>query len=370
MPTQTARLRRTSLLSTEVLDRSRVLDTLVNNLEGMAYRCLNDADWRMIFVSQGCLELTGYNPAELVDNSHISWEEITCLQDRAAVRECVSAAVNCGKRFTVSYRITTQAGQEKWVMERGIAVLDEHGETVIEGFIEDVTAQRTTLEVLEQTELRYRSIFEHACEGIFQTSNTGQYLAANPALAKIYGYATPQELMTKLVDIGRHLYVDASRREAFQRLMQNHGEVFNFESEVYRQDGARIWISENAHSVRDPQGELICYEGTVQDISERKRHQEQLERQANHDLLTGLPNRTLLGDRIEQGIAHAARMGYVGWVEFVLAVAATTHIAYLYEDGSIYFPEGPQVVSEWDLREAEAAGRLWPLVRVEWDPDA
>lgn len=60
------------------------------------------------------------------------------------------------------------------------------------------------------------------------------------------------------------------------------------------------------------------------------------------------------------------RVGYVGWVEFAKDGGSTTHIAYLYEDGSVYFPEGPQVVCEWDLRASEAAGRMWPLVRGDW----
>ena len=310
MPTHTEPLPRTSLLSTDRLDRPRVLDTLVDNLQGMAYRCRNDAHWTMIFVSHGCTELSGYRPAELIDNACTSWEQITHPQDREPMRRHISEAVSCKQRFSVCYRIITRSGQVKWVQERGIVVLDEHGDNVIEGFVEDTTAQQETLAALEQAELRYRSIFEHASEGIFQTSCDGRYLAANPALARIYGYATPQELIENLSDIGRRLYVKSGRREEFMHLMETRGSVLNFESEVYRQDGSRLWIAENAHAVRCPQGTLQYYEGTVQDISERKNTQEQLERQANHDLLTGLPNRVLLGDRIEQSMAHATRLGY------------------------------------------------------------
>lgn len=317
MSSQPKHLLRHSLIIADDLDRSRILDTLINNLQGMAFRCLIEGNWQMIFVSQGCFELTGYTSADLVGNGCVSWEEITDLADRARVRDSITLAQNSGRRYDMQYGITTKSGQKKWVIERGVTVPDEYGETVVEGFIEDITAQRAALESLEQAELRFRNIFEHACEGIFQTTATGHYLAANPALARIYGYATPQELIANLSDIGRRLYVDTGRREAFQRLMQMHGEVHNFESEVYRQDGTRIWISENAHSVRGLQGEFICYEGTVQDISERKQHREQLEHQANHDLLTGLPNRTLLADRIEQGIAQASRMSYYLGVVFI-----------------------------------------------------
>ncbi len=306
-----------TLLSCEVLDRSRVLDTLINNLEGMAYRCRNDASWTMIFVSQGALGLCGYSAAELVDETRITWERITHADDRLRVRRCIEQAVAAVGRFCVHYRIRTASGILKWVIERGVAVADEQGEIVVEGFIEDITAQRAILDALEQAELRYRSIFENASEGIFQSTRDGRYLAANPALARIYGYDSATELVADLADIERRLYVEGGRREAFCRLMEHQGEVLNFESEVYRRDGTRIWISENAHVVRGANGEFICYEGTVQDISERKHYQQQLERQANHDLLTGLPNRILLNDRIEQGLARAARLGYYLTLVFI-----------------------------------------------------
>lgn len=311
MPSFSApRHRRASLLSTGVVNRSRVLDTLVNNLEGMAYRCLNDAHWTMVFVSQGCAELTGYAPAQLLGPAGVSWEHITHPDDRQRMRSAVQSAVASGQRFSVQYRITTLSGQIRHVSERGVAVHDEHNVLVVEGFIEDISQTQCALEALEQAELRYRHIFDHASEGIFQTTRDGHYLAANRALARIYGYQTPETLMADLSDIDRRLYVKPGRREVFHRLMQAQGQVLNFESEVHRRDGTRIWISENAHVVCSPQGEFLCYEGTVQDISERRRYQEQLERHANHDLLTGLPNRVLLGDRIEQGIARATRLGY------------------------------------------------------------
>ncbi len=312
-----ARLRRSSLSTRLTVDRSRVLDTLVNNLDGMAYRCRHDADWTMLFVSQGCLELTGYAPDELVENAAVSWEELTLPEDRARVRAEIAGAIAARQRFTVQYRIVTADGLTKWVAERGAGVSDEDGAPAIEGFIEDVSARYKTQEALENAELRFRHIFEHASEGIFQTTRDGRYLAANPALARLYGYDTADDLIADLADIEHRLYVDARRRAEFARLMEMKGEVLNFESEVYRRDGSRIWISENAHIVRDAHGKFICYEGTVEDITERRSYHEQLERQANHDLLTGLPNRSLLIDRLEQAIARAERLSYYAVVVFI-----------------------------------------------------
>ena len=131
---------------------------------------------------------------------------------------------------------------------------------------------------LRQAETKYRSIFENAVEGIFQTTSDGRYLSVNPALARIYGYETPEALISSLTDIGGQLYVNASRRAEFARLLQEHSTVSGFESQVYRRDGQVIWITETARAVRDASGALLYYEGTVQDISERKRAEEELQK--------------------------------------------------------------------------------------------
>lgn len=125
-------------------------------------------------------------------------------------------------------------------------------------------------EALRQAEAKYRSIFENAAEGIFQSSPDGYYLSANPALAHLYGYHSPAEMLAELTDINRQLYIDPHRRQEFINSIQAEGEVSGFESQVYRQDGSIIWIAENARAVRDATGKLLCYEGTVQNITERK----------------------------------------------------------------------------------------------------
>ena len=291
------------------LDEARVLDTLVHNLDGMAYRCLDDAQWTMLFVSQGCTDLTGHAPRDLVRSSRVTWEALTHPDDRLRVREQIRQALTRGNRYALQYRIVTREAQLKWVHERGVSVRDETGRPVLEGFVQDVTDQLRTLEALREAEYRYRQIFEHASEGMFQSSREGRYLAANLALARMYGYETPEQLIADLSDIQHRLYVDESRREAFIRLMETEGKVSHFESEVLRRDGRRIWISESARVVRAPSGQFICYEGTVQDVTERRTHEAQLERQATHDQLTGLPNRTLLLSRLHQAMRIADRQG-------------------------------------------------------------
>lgn len=127
-----------------------------------------------------------------------------------------------------------------------------------------------TQEALRLAEAKYRSIFENAAEGIFQSAPAGYYLSANPALARIYGYDSPEALMSAVTQIDQELYVEPNRRAEFMELMERQNAVVGFESQVYRADGSIIWISENVRAVRGKQGQLVCYEGTVEDITERK----------------------------------------------------------------------------------------------------
>ena len=153
----------------------------------------------------------------------------------------------------------------------GIPIYDEQGNIAyaIAAF-QDITERKRSQEALRRAEEKYRSIFENALEGIFQTTPDGRYLSANPALAHIFGYNSPEELMTTLTDV-EQLYVDPHRRLEFLRLMQQNGAVSGFESQVYRKDGSIIWISENARAVRDGNGERLYYQGFVEDVTQRKR---------------------------------------------------------------------------------------------------
>ncbi|MFN7140911.1 MAG: PAS domain S-box protein, partial [Limisphaerales bacterium] len=137
--------------------------------------------------------------------------------------------------------------------------------------------ERTQAKVaLAAAEEKFRSIFENAVEGIFQTTPDGRYLSANPALTRIYGYSSPDELMEKMTDIQNQLYVDPNRRTEFVKQMQEKGVVTDFESQVYRKDGSVIWISENARAVRDHQNRILYFEGMVEDITQRKMAEERL----------------------------------------------------------------------------------------------
>lgn len=124
---------------------------------------------------------------------------------------------------------------------------------------------------LEIAEAKYRSIFENAVEGLFQSTPEGRFLDVNKTLARMCGYQSPQEMMAKVTDIKSQMYVDPQRRTEFIRLIEEQGCVLAFESQVYHADSNIIWISENARAVKDATGNIIVYEGDVEEITERKR---------------------------------------------------------------------------------------------------
>jgi sigma-B regulation protein RsbU (phosphoserine phosphatase) len=140
-----------------------------------------------------------------------------------------------------------------------------------------IERQQERVALIEEKD-NYYGVFDHLIEGVFRTTPDGHYVLANVALARIYGYDSPAELMASIKDIARKLYVESARRDEFVRLMQEHDTLSGFESKIYRKDETIIWIAENCRAVRNVDGKLLYYEGTVEDITERKRAEEQIRR--------------------------------------------------------------------------------------------
>ena len=165
---------------------------------------------------------------------------------------------------------------------------------------------------LRLTEERYRGIFEHALDGIFQTSPDGRYLSVNPALARIYGYDSPEDLIAAQPNFNNQLYVDHNRHAEFVAVMQQKDALASFESQVYRRDGSVIWISETCWTVHAPNG-MFYYEGIVKDISDRKRAEEALcqSEAQNRAIISAIP------DLMFRVSSKGIYLGYVSTCEFV-----------------------------------------------------
>lgn len=288
-------------------------ELLIQTLPGLIYCARTDEHWTMEFVSEGCYQLTGYEPGELLDNNLISFEEIIHPDDRQAVRQAIESACREGRRYAFEYRIIHRSGEPRWVSERGAALqgASADGITLIAGHIQDATAQKQAEAVCQEAERRYRSIFENTIEGIFQSTPDNLIVTANPALARMLGYDSPEDLIGNMKSISTQLYVDEGRRAEFLRLIERDGMVRDFESQMYRRDRSIIWVSENVRAVKSADGSLLCFEGTVEDITKRKLQEAVARFQATHDSLTGLLNRNALTCRLERALADRAPHEFV-----------------------------------------------------------
>jgi len=166
--------------------------------------------------------------------------------------------------------------------------------------------QTTNLQ-LRRAEEKYRLIFEDAVVGIFQSTPDGHPLNVNRALAQIHGYDSPEQLMAEVENVVQDLFVHPTQMEGILRTLREKGEVRGAELELYRRDRSKRWVLANMRAVRDADGKVMLVEGTIEDISDRKLAEERVQFLAYYDALTGLPNRTLLQDRLAKSLASARR---------------------------------------------------------------
>ncbi len=173
------------------------------------------------------------------------------------------------------FKIICKDGREKWAdVSASSATLDGEPAGVISAV--DITDRKEAEAAIRKAEEKYRSIFENAAEGIFQATPEGRFITGNPALARIHGYDSPEELINDIADINTEIYVNPVERRAYIDLLRTKEAVHEFTAEIFRKDGRRIWVSVRVRGVRDDKGDLTYIEGIVEDVTERKRSEERL----------------------------------------------------------------------------------------------
>jgi len=180
--------------------------------------------------------------------------------------------------------------------------------------LEQRVAERTakldqTLRELRDAEETYRTLFENAEEGIYRTDASGRLVRVNPGLARMLGYASPEQFMAQTSDIWRQVFVYEDSRRRLYELLATQGQATGFEMLVRKESGEQIWVSMSVRPVMDPEGHVLGIEGIVQEITQRKLSEEELRRRATQDPLTGVANRHTFERNLRRMLAQAARGG-------------------------------------------------------------
>jgi len=193
-------------------------------------------------------------------------------EKRREIAEVLSLA---GLVNNVEVELRRGNGEVRQVLFSG-RIIETGGRRFLLSVANDITERQKAEEALRKSEEKYRSIFENTVEGIFQTTPQGRYLTVNPSMASIFGYDSPEELINTIVDIRGQQYVDPEARAKLNKLYEQQGLVEGFETQVHKKDGSRVWISMNARAVKDSNGRILYYEGTAEDITERKKAEAEL----------------------------------------------------------------------------------------------
>lgn len=262
---------------------------LVENSLGLI--CTHDLEGRLLSINPAGAELFGFTPAEIVGRN---------LRDGLvpAVRPLFDEYLSRLRELTSDsgyMRVQTRAGEERILFYRNRLCRRPGREPYVLGHGQDMTdrirAERSERELaarLRESEARYRSLFEEAPLGIYRTTPGGQILFVNPALLRMLGYDSEEELLNRNLESESDASYD---RPIFRQLAEREGGMRGLEAQWRRRDGSPIWVRESAHAVRGPEGEVLYYEGTVEDVSER-RQLERLKHQfvstVSHELRTPL----------------------------------------------------------------------------------
>src|SRR5271155_285032 len=244
----------------EVADHNAYLQALIDN-NPLAI-AVSDANGRIETCNPAFERLFGYHQAEILGAD---------LDALLAPAELSKEAVEMTRRVAGGEVVRAKSKRRRSngslldVQVLGVPLVVNGKRIGNSAMYEDITERLHSEAAHERAEERFRRLFENAVEGIFQTMPDGRLLSANPAIARMCGYSSPAELMECVRDVGKESYVEPQRREEFKRLMEEQGVVEGFEYQIRRKDGSKIWVSEQTRAVRDANGRIVSYDGTMED---------------------------------------------------------------------------------------------------------
>jgi urea ABC transporter urea binding protein len=259
-------------------ESQRTLSTLMKNLPGMAYRCLNDPDWTMLFVSEGCQELTGYSVGDFAIQRTVAYGQLIRPEDREIVQIAVQIALDSRTTFQMTYGLIAATGEFKWVWEQGRGIFDSDGRLLyIEGFITDITARVQAQEALRKSEERWQLALRGNNDGIFDVNYQTGAVFYSPRWKEMLGYEEREIPNDHQAWKSRIHPDDYDRVMAADRAhLARETPYFYEEYRLRCKDGSYKWILGRGQAVWDKQGNPLRMVGSHTDISDRKETEEAL----------------------------------------------------------------------------------------------
>jgi PAS domain S-box-containing protein len=234
-------------------------EAMIEGFDGHIYIC--SQNFEVEFMNQRFIERTGSYPlGQKCFRALHNRDEVCpwCVNDRVFRGETVRWEIQSPKDHHWYYVVNTPIRHPDGTMSKM-------------AMIQDVTKEKLMEKALQESEARYRGIFENAVIGIFQSTPGGRLLSVNPALARMHGYDSPGQMIAGIMDLGHQLFVNPEQRREFRRDLEESGVIRDREYQVCRRDGSTFWVAVNARAVRDATGAISYYEGFIQDITKRKR---------------------------------------------------------------------------------------------------
>lgn len=303
-------------LEEQLMQNQNMLNNMISNLPGFIYRCANDENYTMYYISDACTMITGYLPEELIDNTTISFAELIDERDIDTIKSLWNKSVSQNMPFQFEYRIKTRSGETRWIRERGRPVLSNTGELeYLEGFIDDITQRKKAEDDLRESELKYRLITENASDVIWVLNlNKGRFSYISPSIYQLRGL-TPEEAMNEsleqaLTPESYNLVLEITMQDLEEFKKNPQGNSYQRLTEIQQpcKDGSVIWVETATRFQMNDKGDVEVV-GVSRNIETRKQYEKILKAKnkelesflyiTSHDLRSPLINIQGFGSRIQ-----------------------------------------------------------------------
>ncbi|SHE34237.1 PAS domain S-box-containing protein [Mariniphaga anaerophila] len=264
-------------------ERERQLSSMVDNLPGFVYRCKNDKEWTMMYMSDQCKKITGYFPKDFINNKKISFNSIIKPEFQEEVFSGWETALKNNSTFEGEYQIITASNKTIWIWERGSGVYDAEGDLIfLEGYIEDITRRKTMEKEVAESEMKYRHLTENISDVVWSSDLNFQMTYVSPSIEKMMGEPAAVHLKKTTEEkyppesIKKIMAILDEEIESVKTNTADKKRSRQFEVERYKADGSKIWVEMNISLIRDKNGTPTGFQGVMRDVNERKKAETEL----------------------------------------------------------------------------------------------